>query len=985
MKLTYQQNQLWLASQFQGGSVSFNNFLAYKIEGQLNSYKLTNAIEEIVKNNDSLFYSFKEVNGVPIQEFGIKEKDWSCDLRELDNKNYDEISNNFFTQVFNIEKGENFDIKLIKKGNGCHELWLGFHHIISDGVSIVNFLGEVSKRYNKNTGRTLSENDTYNSCINQIIKNELKGKNYWKESLLDVSKNDRFPATRTKSSRYEGSKEIFYISEKTSQLISRSSMSLFSTEYVVLFSVFARLLAFYRNNDNVTIGTIFDGRNASNSRLFGMFANSIPLNFELTEGESIKEFIKRNQKQLILTEDYQWTPINELGDNYRNLYDVLFVFQHSLDALTIDDSLVEQIELDTKYSINDIIVEVFKKNNQFEVAWTYNSSIYSNEDISKFHFHYELFMNEMLSDTSKDLVHFNPFEVEKLVLKGKQANFDGSIHEEFDTVCESHAHKVALCFNDDEITYSELKDLSHRIASFIKRRQVKTYKDLVIVDLPRSKYYPAVFFGLQKAGYIVVPLHFNDKDHLKEKVKNKYKNVFVFDEDILVEFVADKTVAKLSASAVHQNSYMIFTSGTTGEPKGIMISQKAIWNTIKSQIKLFRLSSEDVGTLFAPFSFDASISEMLTVLLVGGKLIIVDQKTRENPEAFEKLQERRKMSFMTLTPTYLSFLNEGKFRNVKLVVAGEVSRKEDFKRFSKNNFYINAYGPTETTICATVRFFEKGERFEGNVLPIGNPIHNSRVLILNIYDRPLPFGATGQLSIGGEGLSEGYFENKMLTQKSRVELEGVVYYKSGDQAYINNKGEVVCIGRNDSQVKINGIRVELGEIKSFLLKGVIENLELILIKNKLICFYTSTIDHPKIKYSDYSEYLRPEFFPTTFIKINEFPVDKNGKLDKTYLLEVFKSQDEGNLPYSGSNLNKEYYPLAKVFNEVLGVNTMTLNEQSDFFHLGGSSIALIRLNNKIKDESGVDLGIEKLLTLRTLGSIQKEISKNKKVSFVYEF
>ncbi|QNN43940.1 amino acid adenylation domain-containing protein [Pedobacter roseus] len=266
-------------------------------------------------------------------------------------------------------------------------------------------------------------------------------------------------------------------------------------------------------------------------------------------------------------------------------------------------------------------------------------------------------------------------------------------------------------------------------------------------------------------------------------------------------------------------AYVIYTSGSTGTPKGVMIEHKGVANTIFAQQAFFDIKQKEAGLQFASASFDASVSEIFIILCSGGVLYIVNEAAKRNPILFSEYLSINAIEVMTLPPSYLHLLDFNKIRTIKkLITAGEPAIIPDALNFSKYGKYYNAYGPTECSICVTMSVIEDGDNFDGPI-PIGRPISNSRVYILDVSGHLCGIGIPGEICVSGAGLARGYLNRPELTAERFVPnpyLAGELMYLTGDIGRWLADGNIEFLGRADDQVKVRGYRIELGEIESVL-------------------------------------------------------------------------------------------------------------------------------------------------------------------------
>ncbi|WP_066501702.1 non-ribosomal peptide synthetase [Abyssisolibacter fermentans] len=447
-------------------------------------------------------------------------------------------------------------------------------------------------------------------------------------------------------------------------------------------------------------------------------------------------------------------------------------------------------------------------------------------------------------------------------------------------------------------------------------------------------------------------------------------------------------------------AYIIFTSGTTGKPKGVMVEHKNVVQLMKSSREMFDFCNEDIWTMFHSYCFDFSVWEMFGALLYGGKLIVIPKLTTKDPKRFLKVLREEKVTVLNQVPSaFYNLINdelEYDERNLSLryvIFGGEKLSPYKLKKWKEkyhNTRLINMYGITEITVHGTFKEINDNE-IANNISNIGKPLPNVCTYVMDNDLNILPIGVPGELCVGGEGIVRGYLNRTDLNKEKFVvnqyRLSGKLY-KSGDLVRLLNSGELEYLGRIDQQVKIRGYRVELGEIESQLLRHESIKEVTVIVReendgNKYLCAHFVRQNNISIgNLRDYlSKYLPKYMIPAYFIELDKIPLTKNGKIDRKELLK-YHTNINTDIQFESPN-NEIEEKLVEIWKKTLNVDQIGV--KSNFFDIGGDSIKAIRLISLVNSEFNVDLKITDLYSNKTIEKLAKIILENKIDCRNYEF
>ncbi|MEM9821238.1 MAG: amino acid adenylation domain-containing protein, partial [Bacteroidota bacterium] len=428
-------------------------------------------------------------------------------------------------------------------------------------------------------------------------------------------------------------------------------------------------------------------------------------------------------------------------------------------------------------------------------------------------------------------------------------------------------------------------------------------------------------------------------------------------------------------------AYVIYTSGSTGKPKGVMIEHGSIKNTVFAQIDGFDIKSEDHCLQFASFSFDASVSETFTALCAGASLYIVSKKVRSNPMEFVQYMNNNAIQVATIPPAYLDQIDVDQLTCLKtLVTAGESAVYEKAEGFLRHGTYLNAYGPTEASICATMFKVAKGEKLSDTTttnVPIGQPIANAQIYLIDQNEELVPVGVVGELCIGGNGLARGYLnrealtEEKFIANKFNVEASDRIY-KTGDLARWLPNGNVEFLGRIDHQVKIRGFRIELEEIEAVLQKAPAFQQCVVVAKGervddkRLVAYVVSEGEFDRKTIQDYLKAQLPDYMvPSQMMSLEKLPMTINGKVDKKALPEP-AAADLSNVVFKAASTDAEK-AVEKIWKAFLKIDEVGVNE--NFFDLGGHSLMAARVVAALQEQLGLQVALIDIFNYPTIAQL----------------
>ena len=894
---------------------------------------------------------------------------------------------------FNITEETLFRAAIIKMGPQEYIVTLSLHHIISDGWSLNVILDEIRDLYLEETkGVTINLPEAfpfshYLTWLEQQQKSA-EWEDHEKYFLKHFGDEPMFldlPVDYPKSAgrRFEAGREVLEISGSEIPALKDFCKKNGYTLFMVLLSFFKLLLARLTGQERLVVGVPVHGRNLKGSeKCIGYFSYIMPVQSFYNGDSSCKEYISSLKEQLFTSYDHQDYPYSLLLDKIKaqspakesRFINTIFNLDLPLADFSIGDLEVEVIEEPPQYRHFDLTMNIVEQKGSLYICMDYRTELFKKETISRFLSYYHNIWKDILKDENKKIKDINILstrERERILFgwndtsrpypKGK------CIHQLFEEQAEKTPDNTALVFEEEIVTYSQLNQKANQLAFYLMEQGV-TSETLAAIYLDRSVEMIVSLLGVLKADGAYVPLASDyPVERLAYMIKDSSARIIISRTPLMSGFpecsskiiclskdrpdIENKPKTNPKAFVNENNpAYVIYTSGSTGRPKGTLIEHKGVCNLISQQIYDFGICEKDNVLQFASFSFDAACSEIFMALCSGAKLVLSHQDKLGSPEDLSSVINRNSITAVTLPPAMLTILNPD-FPSLKTIIsAGEPCSLELVQKWAGNVRFINAYGPTENTVCATT--------FDCNIKnteapAVGRPIGNVKTYILDKYLQPVPPGVCGELHLGGTGLARGYLNQQQLTQDRFIANPFAAdsasrLYKTGDLAKYKTDGNIVFLGRMDEQVKIRGFRVEPAEIVSVINSEVeIKECFVHVIpdkngNNRLIAYLVLKNKeefNPEILRKNIGARLPKYMVPSAYVILDNIPLTKNGKVDKKAL-----PGPEDHLVKSQKYVepeSKEERILTGIWSDVLGVKRIGILD--NFFELGGDSILAIQI------------------------------------------
>uniref|UniRef100_UPI00286F07A8 non-ribosomal peptide synthetase n=1 Tax=Anaerosporobacter sp. TaxID=1872529 RepID=UPI00286F07A8 len=1011
-RMSSAQMRLFAMYEVEKGNIAYNIPSLYKLEGDFNVEKLNDALKEMVCRHEILRTHFAHYKDNFVQEVEDEWTDINVGYEVVDDCNIDEEMQKF-VQPFDLGELPLLRMKIIKDDKvGAGYLLFDIHHIICDGESMNIFFDELAKLYE---GSNLPKlNFQYKNYSSWEQKQDLeKQESYWIEEFKDATEclELRTDCIRPAWKTSNGSNFEISLDKDIKNEIQLFCTEKKVTEYMFFMAAFVVLLEKYTGQNDIVIGSPVLGRTHPDAKdLIGMFVNTVAIRNKVNSCDTFETVLREVEKkslQAFDNQDYQFEELVQkleiTRDNSRNpIFDVLFGLQNGgTEMIQMGDIYLSPVKIKSDVSKFDVTLMVDSNPDQYILYWEYNSDLFLNTTIERMASHYVILLQNILRYSDEKIE-----DIDYISVNEKNELVDDIISEEvkqyeketligqFEKCVKRFPDNIAIEYADRMITYEELNQFADNVATDLRERDCGV-GDIIGIWADTSCERIAAVLGVLKTGAAYMPIDIDAPiDRIKYMMKNSGAKYILRDADI--EGNLDSGIVTLDLQQIsckemtytHEEyssdvpAYLIYTSGSTGNPKGVLVNNKNIVNQVYWHIKGAKLDEKSIFVQNTAFIFDGSVLEIFSSLLSGGRLRLINSDEKKEPE---KIIEKMENAYINILPSMFRAVMEYAIAN------GEEKKLNSFKHLglvaekipedlieryirtesSDLSRIWNLYGPTETTITAT--FYHLNSEMDFKHVPIGYPVTNYRIYILR-GDRLCGHGVVGEICISGVGVSCGYINNKELTDKVFVKnlFGSGNMYRTGDTGYINEKNEIVILGRVDEQVKVRGFRVELQEIEKQIM-SVDEVKEAVVVckkdsaNNYLVAYYEGDVSATKVQIA-ISDFLPSYMVPEYIISLDEIPHLPNGKIDKKSL-ETREIKKKAGLGKPKTEVEKL---ICGIYEEVLGIETV--GRDDNFFEVGGDSIKAIRIVSKLRN-AGYDMSVKKVMQLASPKLIAKTLSK----------
>jgi amino acid adenylation domain-containing protein/non-ribosomal peptide synthase protein (TIGR01720 family) len=1034
MVLSFAQARLWFLEQLEPGSSAYNIPAAVRLTGSLDVAVLEQSLNEIVGRHEVLRTTFGMVSGEPRQVIApvlALTLRW-VDLRDLPEAQQkiqvERLATEEAQQPFDLAKGPLLRATLLQLGEAEHVLLLTMHHIVSDGWSMGVLIRELAALYEAfSTGKPspLPELPIQYADFAHWQRQWLQGEvlaaqlSYWQQQLTGAPALLELPTDRPRPGvqTFRGATQFLALPEPLSQKLKTLSQRSGVTLFMTLLAAFQTLLYRYTGQEDICIGSPIANRNRSETEeLIGFFVNTLVLRTDMSENPSFQELLARVREVTLGAYAHQDLPFEQLVEalqpernlSHQPLFQVMFALQNApMPALELPSLTLSSLEIESGTAKFDLTLSMEDTEQGLVGSLEYNTDLFDAASISRMLGHFQTLLEGIVDNPDlhlSDLPLLTQPERQQLLVEWNdtQVNYpkDVCIHQLFEAQVDRTPEAVAVVFEDQQLTYGELNSCANQVAHHLRFLGVSP-DDLVGICVERSVKMIVGLLGILKAGGAYVPLDpAYPSERLAFMLEDTQVSVLLTQESVVKKLPSHQaqivcldsnreTLTQQSEenpkSEVRPDhkAYVMYTSGSTGRPKGVSVIHRGVVRLVK-QTNYASFSAEEVFLQLAPISFDASTFEIWGSLLNGARLVIMPPHTPSLQELGQALKQYQ-VTTLWLTAGLFHLMVDEQIEDLKgvrqLLAGGDVLSVGHVKKVLqeiKGLTLINGYGPTEnTTFTCCYPITEPS--LVGISVPIGRPIANTQVYLLDEYLQPVPVGVPGELYIGGDGLARGYLNRPDLNSERFIpnpfsDKNDDRLYKTGDRVRYLSDGNIEFLGRLDNQVKIRGFRIEPGEIEAVLGQHPAVQETVVMVRedipgNKRLVAYVVTKKSPAPSMQELPHFLKqqlPEYMvPSAFVLLDALPLTANGKVDRLALPAPDTTRPELAGTYVAPRNSVEEL-LAGIWTEILRLEKVGIHD--NFFELGGDSILSIQIVARA-NQAGLRLTPKQLFGHQTIAEL----------------
>ncbi|MDJ0840406.1 MAG: non-ribosomal peptide synthase/polyketide synthase, partial [Acidobacteriota bacterium] len=1036
LPLSFAQQRLWFLDRLEGANPSYNIPHALRFRGPLDVAAVARTFQLLGERHESLRTSFTQSRGKSVQKIAAHA---DLDPSVIDLTGKEEVVRDLIEReslhLFDLETGPLLRVTIFRLGADDHILALNMHHIISDGWSMDVLMRDFRAGYAACLTRTEArlpqlpiQYADFAAWQRQWLTGEVLSErtDYWTKQLADLSVLN-MPSARPRPAVHDvrGAQCSAFIDTRLTSSLKELARRRNSSVYMTLLTTFYALLHRYTGQTDLAVGTPVANRGRLElEHLIGFFLNTLVLRGDLSGDPSFSKMLDRVRAMALKAFEYQDMPFEKLveelqpeRDLSRNpLFQVYFNMPTLEEEITVLGDLdVQTVPLDNYSSKFDLGLYAVDRGDTIHLQLIYATALFDAPDMENL---LRRFIN-LLSDATarpeallstlsvldsdarralntavssiSPALTYDPFHL---------APDQGSVPARFREIAARYGDSPAVADQQRRWTYSRLEEEVNRVAHAVAQGKGN---ERIALLFPQNASAVAAMLGVLSAGSIYVPLDpYYPQDRIAYILEDAEVSLILTDRQHLarardlaggnlpVAVIEDLPDAP-AASEIHiepaQTAYLLYTSGSTGVPKGVVQTHRGMSCHARNYINNLKLGPHDQVSLLPTYSFDAAVMDIYGALLSGACLHVYDLKT----EGFDGLAawlDERQISVLHGTPTVyrhlIANLPEGHVfhKNRLVVLGGEEAVRADFeswrRHFPDDGLLVNGLGPTESTV-ALQQFFDKSTTFEGSSLPIGFPAEGIEVLLLNEAGEEVADFAEGEIVLRGAHLASGYWRKPELTEAAFIPDGKLHRYHTGDRARRREDGSLVFAGRKDQQVKIRGHRIEPAEIEARLLRHEAVREAVVLPRpdragNLALVAYVVPTRGQQPAIADLYAFLKaslPAYMvPAAFVLLESLPQTAHGKLDRRALPEPDPSQTPAANDWVAPRNEMETL-VADIWSQILELERV--GATSNFFELGGHSLMATKVVSRLRETTGLTLSLRDFFETPTVEGLAEKL------------
>lgn len=1038
--LSYQQEQLWFLQQINPENTAYNEVVSYKLIGDIDYNAFVYSFNKIIEINPCLRTVFTNVDGEPRQSV-LEDINYEVCLISLENvenskqqKIVSKLSQDLIRRPINLSNWPLYHTLLVKLNSSEYIFIFIVHHIIFDAISEGIIIRELANIYNKVINKEeidSKSNTTYIDYAAWQRKTMLplykKQYVYWKKRLSNIKpinihsncKNqDNGPAERIS----------IHIDKNCSIKLKKLAHSYNMTLYSVFLAILNLTLYKLTRSTSICILTATACRNNLQLQdIVGYFSNSIVLKTDLCEDSTVEEMLLETKKNVLESLNNQEIPfsmvckmVKENNLDISELSNVFFSFPNvSIEGTALSNIRIEKYNIERDSAKFNMLVELKENTTHIGGYLEYNSLAFDKVMMRSFVDTFIYISEQIVEDITikvKELKAIRQIQEKRILYNFNNTktfyNLETTISKIFENSVNRYSNKIALIENGKTITYCELDRLSNRVAN--KLVLMGAVVDSIIgIKMKRSVDMMVALLGILKSGAAYMPIAIDvPKKRFEYMIRDSNVSLVIVDSNETKElkntscnFVVYKNLVdhecedELQLKVEGNNLlYVLYTSGTTGNPKGVLINNRTVINRLEWMNNQYDFNENDIFLQKTPNTFDVSVWELFGWFFRGASLVLLEHGTEADPVKIIETIRKRNVSIIHFVPcmleVFLDIIEEKEISDLKtlryIFASGEVLKSKLCKIHNEKLLKVNGtrlfnlYGPTEATVDVT--HFDCSVVTEMNSIPIGKPIDNVEVYILDQYNNLLPIGFWGELCIAGEALARGYINEQEKTYQSfcNILIQGKIkrIYKTGDICRYLEDGNIEYKGRIDNQIKIHGVRIELGEIENSIcnIEGV-KHAAVITKENGnekiIIAYVVSDISANEIK-KKLAESLISQMLPSEIYCVDKMPLNQNGKIDRQKLINTRKPIQSA---YS-KNSNFIEKKIKDIWEDIL--DKTDISTEDNLFEIGGHSLVLPKIQSKINKTFNSKIQLQDLFKYPSIKKLAQHIMDDNQENEKYD-
>jgi amino acid adenylation domain-containing protein len=1054
LPLSFAQQRLWFLAQMEGASAAYHIPFGLHLKGDLNRTALRRALDRIVVRHEVLRTTFALHDGEPVQEIGAVAES-SFRLIEHDLRGHNDVEAELAAlreleaeASFDLEAGPLIRGRLIRLAEDEHVLLITMHHIVSDGWSMGVLARELKALYGAFLGGEADplpeleiQYADYAVWQRQWIEGEILQQQaaYWKTTLAGAPALLELPTDHTRPVQrdFAGGFVKLVLDEPLTAGLKDLSRRHSTTLYMTLLAGWAILLARLSGQQDVVIGSPVANRGRTEiENLIGFFVNTLVLRLDLSGSPSVSELLQQTKAQSLAAQRHQDIPFEqvvELAQPVRSLahsplFQVMFAWQNTVESsLELPGLELQPIEPSPhRVAKFDMTLSLQAAGDTIGGVIEYASALFEAATVHRYIGYFLALLKAMVADDAQTIDHLpmlSEGEREQVLYEWNEtkAEFPSGkcVHELFEEQVRRSPQATAVAWEEEELSYGELNARANRLAHYLRELGVKP-DERVAICVERGFEMIVGLLAILKAGGGYVPLDpAYPEERLQYMLEDSGATLVLTNRSLspMISEVGGPEVLLMEAEEWHRYSsedplvsiepaqlaYVIYTSGSTGRPKGVGVEHRQLVNYIRAIGEKLQIEAGMRLGLVSTYAADLGYTMIFPALCYGGCLDVVDAGRVLDASKLEEHFSRHPVDYLKIVPSHLwALLNSSEGSGLLprrwLILGGEASSWDLIQRVKQRGAgcqVLNHYGPTETTVGVLTYDTTQndGGPQVGGMVPIGRPLRNGKVYVLDSELNPVGVGVSGEIYIGGAGVARGYLKredltaDKFLPNPYSVEAGGRMY-RTGDLGRFLENGNIEFLGRKDFQVKIRGFRVELGEIEAALVEHPKIRQAVVLAREdepgdkRLVAYVVADQEAEEgdsgnkkagLRISELREHMLgklPEYMmPSAYVELEKLPLNHNGKIDRKALPQPDRDTPEEE--YVGPQ-DATQETLCRLWQDVLRRDRVGIHD--NFFEIGGHSLLAVQLTSRVRSAFAIEMPLSVLFATPTVARMAKHIA-----------